>query len=194
MADKWICVRTCHYLQRYWMAGESLNDTSGYEDAPPGKHFALNGILRDEVSDIVRPGDDPRSTIQIREDLLVIHEIETPEDTSRRDLFNRWIHAEKAAVVRKAEGPATPSSNDSEGSETPPLPPADGVTVVDPMGTTKFSELGPDDVDKLKNAEIAKSMKIRFGIAVANDGRGQKKENLLQQALQLEAHAANQQA
>ena len=170
MSSKWIAIRNCYYLKRYWQAGESLNDTGGYEDAPPGKHFALDGkIPAGEIDSIVRPGDDPRSTVQIRKDLEEIHGVDTKGVADRKDLFNLWTDAEKAKAAEAA----------------PPVP--DGVEIVDPLGTRKFSDLSPDELNELKNQELADSMKVRFGLDVKY--KGIPKENLIQQALQLEVQS-----
>jgi len=43
-----ICVRSCHYLQRLWKAGEILEDTPGFggdDTAPPNKHFVTVGTV-----------------------------------------------------------------------------------------------------------------------------------------------------
>jgi len=183
---KWICVRDCYYLRRYWYAGESLNDTAGFEDAPPGKHFAIDGIIeRDATSEIVRPGDDPRSTAQIREDLLLTHSIEAPDDANRRTLFAMWVEAE-----REAERAAAPArASESQPAANAPVSPSEvaGAGNVDPLGTRRFSDLQPDELDSLKSAEIADAVLTRYGVDMK--WRGRPKATLIQEALQLEAHA-----
>jgi hypothetical protein len=200
-SGEWICIRNCYYLDRYWKAGENLHSIPGFEDAPPGKHFALNGIVpRDEIQQITRPGDDPRSTDQIRRDIEKnFPHVKIPENADRKKLFNLWMDAEKTTGENAKEEPkrATKPDAETDAEKTTVedakekrfkeyVAEAKAEAAKDPLDGKNFSALTPDEVDRLKPRDIAQAVKARFGVEMRYNGVS--KSSLIQQALQYETH------
>jgi hypothetical protein len=40
-----VCIRATYYLERLWHPGEIIEQTKGFEGAPPNKHFAPVGSV-----------------------------------------------------------------------------------------------------------------------------------------------------
>jgi hypothetical protein len=126
----------------------------------PNKHFSEAGAVA-EVSGAIVAGDDPRSTNEIRADLEKLG-IKVKKSASRKELFARWCEeTKKTSPVVKKEEP--------EG---------------DPLEGKKFSELGPEDIENIKVAEIVAAVKHRFSIDMKFGGK--KKTDLIKFAIDLE--------
>lgn len=139
------CIRDCYYNERYWSAGEVIEDTPGFEDMPPNKHFLPLGAPT-PVDDrpIVVAGDDPRSTKQIREDLERVHGIKKPKNTSRKKLFAAWREAEQ-------DGKESPKAKPG-GYKAPAEEPEEAVV---PGNLKQIVTMSPDEIDAITKADIA---------------------------------------
>ncbi len=133
MSDRHKCIRDCYYLQRLWKIGEIIEETPGFEDAPPGKHFALLGSR--EAADAGKilnktPGDDPRSTRQLM-DALAEHGVTVDSSMSRKAVFNQLVALDQA----KEQDAATATVHHEGGAADPELP------------RKPVSELSPDELE-----------------------------------------------
>lgn len=174
-SETYICYHDCYYgppgLRRLYSAGEKL-----IPGIPPGKYFSKNGEPPDGVdpsNKAIVPGDDPRSTDHIRKDLKEDYGVEMPENASRKDLFYRYIKEST-----KAEEPR------------PALQPIQTVSAdVAKILTMKFTEMTPDDIDKLSSNDISAKIQKDFGRSEKPTSKN--KDELLKKAIMMEIHGGN---
>lgn len=151
------CIRDCYYNERYWSIGEVIEDTPGFEDMPPNKHFLPLGApnpMNDKP--IVVSGDDPRSTKQIREDLESKYGIKKAKNTPRKKLFAAW---------REAEQNAGEQPRSTGGYKAPADDPEDGIIPANmaagaPVNTKRVAEMSPDEIDQITKADIGKRLGV----------------------------------
>lgn len=142
------CIRTCYYLHRLWNPGEVLQNTPGFEDAPPNKHFVgideYGRALEEVPTERKTAGDDPRSTLQLIEDLEKAGGI-FEEGDSRKQVFAKLLKIE----VAEQAGKKKPDKDIPEN-----------------LSPKAVSELTPDELEKtLKSDLVAMIMRDR-GLSV----------------------------
>jgi len=153
---KHVCIRDCYYNARYWSIGEVIEDTAGFEDMPPNKHFAeLGGRLPADAMPIIIAGDDPRSTNKIRAELKAKHDIKMPKDASRKVLFAAWVEAEKGAG--NDAGTKEPAKTEGTRDINKPVAPSDFGKITKLVG-----DMSPDEIDDITKRELAQRLDVSF--------------------------------
>lgn len=156
---EYICYKDCYYANTYFTVGDKLPSNLN-----PNKHFSVDGTPpKDIESPVLKAGDDPRSTIQMLEDLKKEYpDVEISDDATRKEIFEALVKANKLAERKEfVESIKTPVGNDK-----------------------RFSEMTPDELYEMKVAEISEKVErlykkeLRYG--------GVKKDELLKQAIDIE--------
>ncbi len=167
MAEEFVCIRDCFYgppgYRQLFKVGDKL--PAGWE---PNKHFAStsSGVVKG-IEAPKGPGDDPRSTSKMIQELKLMHGIDMAGKT-RKEVFAAWVEAENAP---KTGAPDAPAPEPEEPAE-------------DPMADFVFSSMTPDQIEAAKVREIAAAIKYRFNIDVAFVGKT--KHELIQMGIDLE--------
>lgn len=98
------CWHTCYYNDRFYTPGEDL-----LPGLPPGKYFSEDGLPPEGVQvDPTTAADDPRSTKQMRADVIALGG-DPDEEMPRRQLFLLW-HRLKEKTVSKTPPAPTPEA------------------------------------------------------------------------------------
>jgi hypothetical protein len=89
-----VCHTTCYWLETLWLVGEVYEG-----DAPPNKHFSIDGKL-----DVPLPppdaGGDLRSNIELRQELKrAPFNFDAPKNWSRKKLWARLKEFERAEEI-----------------------------------------------------------------------------------------------
>lgn len=133
MADKYICIRKCYLHGKLWDLGDVFEPM--FEGAEPNKHFALNGVVQIENrTGPMGPGDDPRSTVQIKADLEALTNKKPDPSWNRKQLFWAWVDAARENGQTVIQEPAQPSKK----------------TYFNEQNAKMFSEMSPDDIENMK--------------------------------------------
>jgi len=151
-AVKHVCIRRCYYLSRMWQEGEILEDRPGYDDAPPGKHFAPIGSdeALDPMETIKFHGDDPRSTAQLI-DALGRYGEKVSDGTPRKEIFRRLLIHEEALDERTPEGDmgGTTWKGPEEGSQV-----HIGGAADPDLPQKAVSSLNPDELEETTQKQL----------------------------------------
>lgn len=142
----YICIRDCYYANppHRFKVGDKL--PSGLE---PNKHFVSADMARiTPEKKVYGPGDDPRSTDSMREELKR-RNVFMP-DAPRKELWNKLREMEGVQDLKA--GPSTAITN---GPKKPIAPSEVGRTTFDnPILNKNFEDWGPDDIDQTTAKEI----------------------------------------
>lgn len=159
MSKQYVCVRDCYYgppgCRKLFKVGEVL--PSGWK---PNKHFIEGATVPPEETNGPprTPGDDPRPTRTIINDLLSIHDIDMRGKT-RKEVFAAWLVAESEKEVNPT------------GKEVLVDPDKTGPKNEDPFGTRKFSSFTPDMIESAKRDDIVDSINRRFKLDLTHGGK-----------------------
>jgi hypothetical protein len=175
MSGTYIALRACftNFMGGHlYRAGDPL--LPGDE---PGKHFALNGIAdsQEKAALPTTPGDDIRSTMEIRAELEAKHGIKLAKSANRKTLFNAWVDAEKGAdkPVVKTRRTVPPEEMD----DAPP-------TVTDPLAGVNLLEMSPDDIQKIRSKEWRECLAARYNVSMpVRSSVGELAERAMQEEL-----------
>lgn len=169
---RYVAIRACYYgppgYRTLFKPGDYLP-----ENWEPGAHFVREGEEPIEITEPARsPGDDPRSTKQIKLDLLSTYpdwieknDFDLPNAT-RKELFMAWKEAEAGEDPQKYKATEPETSGD-------------------PLEGRKFFELEDEDIKKFKAQELISSLKERFQLDMSFAGKS--KKELIQLGCELEA-------
>lgn len=165
--DRYICMQDCYYLHKHWAAGDTLPP-----ELKPNKHFALNGVVP-TVNDkpVLGAGDDPRSNKVMLAELAQKYGISLPSDTSRKEIYKTLKRAEDGATVANPE--PEPVVQPAPEAKAKPIEPE-----------SRFSDMSPDDLQSMKNHEIADKVLRLYKKEVKHAGYS--KNDLLKKALEIE--------
>ena len=181
MADaKMICYRTCYLHNKRWEVGEEF--IAPFPGAQPNRHFSPGGVPpKDEaVRSVHGPGDDPRSTKEMRESLEAAG-VKVSKGWGRKTLFAKLMEIESPGSIKKPESGQPPLVDPN--NTGPAYSPARGFDNL--VLNKRFGEMSPDDIDGLKADEIrAKLEKPPYSI---NLGSGYvKKETMIERGIAIE--------
>lgn len=180
MPNKYECVRTCYYLGKLFKPGNPLPDW-----AEPNKHFLPVGesLGEDEKKKVFGPGDDPRSTRQIKKDLKEKFDIDA--SGTRKDLWLRWKEATDAAEDA-ARQDAEASFGAPQGNAKHPER-FDRPAFKNESLNKKFTEMSPDDIDKLSVKDMCDKLNAPpYSRQDAKPGPGMTKARLVKMGVDFE--------
>jgi hypothetical protein len=180
-----VCIRATYYLERLWHPGEIIEQTKGFEGAPPNKHFAPVGSVDLRKSADNRPrtaGDDPRTNLQMADELKA-HGVEGVDDMSRKQMFLKLMAIERGEDDAVAKKEATKPA-ETNGAVDPP------VEIEDPLSGVELSSMTPDEIEDANKDDFRTCLMVRYGVSMP--ARSTKPE-LVDRAMQEELRAiANQ--
>lgn len=135
--DKYICIRSCFYMNHLWKKGDVFN----VEGAEPNKHFALNGIQKTKERVIYTAGDDKRSTKEMHAILEKTYGVKDVYKLSRKEAFKLLMEKEgqkEEPIKKEIKAPAPPTQ-----------------TKIDKL----FSNMTPDEIAMLTVPQIKEHLK-----------------------------------
>ena len=190
MSDqKYVCIRDCYYIGNRFRPGDILPDW-----ASPNKHFQAVGqpLPKDTQKPIYAPGDDTRSTKQLISDLKEKFDVDATGKT-RKEAFRLWKeHAAAAEDSARQDANASGgvvTSGPFPGADAPGIAPGDVGRGVfkNPVLNKQFSEMTPDEIDKLTTDEICQKLKAPpYSRQDANPGPGMTKARLIKMGIDYE--------
>lgn len=145
MTDKYICIRKCHYLDRLWEPGEQF--VPPFDGAAPNRHFQINGKPVGDERIVQGPGDDPRSTAQMKKDLETMGV--DADGMSRKDIWRKLVDLQggvSTAPAHKDHQAADPNNSGARHNQE--------RVPSNPSANKLFSDMGPDDIDGLTVKDI----------------------------------------
>jgi hypothetical protein len=169
MSGTYICYHTCYYgprgLRKLYSPGDKL--LPGIE---PGKYFSLDGAPpKDHVTPSYGPGDDPRSTYQIRADLLAWG-VKMPSSSSRRSLYNKYLEEK------------------SKHEDDLPQSVMEGQKQSDPLGGKNICEMTPDEISSINPEDVVVAIQMRYGAHLKYNGKN--RDEVMKKAVQIEMEHA----